>query len=419
MVTVSQGSPFGTYYTDSPSLDAFSRLRISSPLGLFSSKMIYDNQPLIYDDQQTSGGSTSSTYNTNQSSVTMTVTGNVAGQRVRQSFIRPVYQPNRSLLVALTGIIGEASANATGIICRIGQFDTNNGFYFQYGGTPGTGVLSVGLRTFTSGSAVDTLISSTNWNIDHMDGYGPSQILLNPADVQIFIIDYQWLGTGRIRYGFDINGMIYYVHQILIANNQSLVSISSPNNPIRYEITSAGTGTSATASMLQICAAVTSEGGDINQGYPFSVSTGATASLTTGATTSVYPVIALQLQSGKTGVNINLQDYSIYSSTSNAVFLVQFYINPTITGTALSYSTLTNSSAQYALGTNATTISGGTIIYQEYISSNKLSSTSTLGISSNLGAFISGTSETLVIAVISIGAAAITAFATINWLESK
>lgn len=415
---VNAGTNVPVSYGDSASLDAFSRVRTSTPVGLFYDKMVYDNQPLIFDDQQTSGGSTSSTFNTNQSSVTLTVTGNVAGQRVRQSFIRPIYQPGRSQLATFTGIIGEASANATGITCRIGQFDENNGFYFQYGGTPGTGVLSIGYRTFTSGSAVDTNVVQTSWNIDKMNGTGPSGITIAPADVQIFIIDYQWLGVGRIRYGFDINGVIYYCHQITPANNQALVSIQTPNNPIRYEITSAGTGTSATASMLQICAAVASEGGDQLVGFPFSVSNGTTATLTTGATTSAYPLIALQLQTGKTGANINIQDISIYSSTSNANMLLQVYLNPTITGTALSYSNLTNSSIRYALGTNATTISGGTIVHQEYVILSKSAGTINIGNIPLLGAFINGTGTVLVFSIVSTGGTALAVLGTVNWLES-
>lgn len=51
--------------------DAFSRLRASLPKTLIDCKMLVDNMPLVFDDSQVSGSGTSSTYNTNQASVTL------------------------------------------------------------------------------------------------------------------------------------------------------------------------------------------------------------------------------------------------------------------------------------------------------------------------------------------------------------
>jgi len=77
-------------------LDNFGRLRVSQPETLFDSKMLHDNAPLLWDDSQTSGAGTSSTYNANQSSVTLAVTAATAGTRVRQTFRRFNYQPGKS-----------------------------------------------------------------------------------------------------------------------------------------------------------------------------------------------------------------------------------------------------------------------------------------------------------------------------------
>jgi hypothetical protein len=412
------GAPVPIFHSDSANLDAFSRLRTSDPVGLFSSKMLYDNAPLTYDDQQTSGASTSSTYNNNQASVTLSATGNVAGTRIRQSFRRFNYQPGRSQLVALTGIIAATGAAAAGITRRIGQFDGYNGFFFQYGGTPGDGYLSVGIRTYTSGSAVDTLIIQSSWNIDKMNGSGPSGITLDVTKAQIFIIDYQWLGVGRIRYGFDINGVIYYVHQITPANNQALVSISTPNNPIRYEIISNGAGSAATATLIHICASVVSEGGGLDVGYPISINSSTTA-FTTNNSTNIFPIIALQLQSNKLGATVDISSVTVTSTTANAQLLFQIYLNPTLTGTALSYSAITNSVCQYSLGTTGTTVSGGTIIHQEFISNR---SGTSLNVSSfgvrTLGTYINNTSETLVFAISSVPAASNAVYMTVNWREA-
>jgi len=58
---------------DTPSIDAFARLRVSAPHTLFDSKQIHDNLPRRWDDQEVSGSGTTSTYNTNEASTTMGV----------------------------------------------------------------------------------------------------------------------------------------------------------------------------------------------------------------------------------------------------------------------------------------------------------------------------------------------------------
>ena len=44
--------------TNNPTGDAFGRLRVSEPTTLFDSKQIFDAQPLLWDDQETSGSGT-------------------------------------------------------------------------------------------------------------------------------------------------------------------------------------------------------------------------------------------------------------------------------------------------------------------------------------------------------------------------
>ncbi len=74
--------PVSAILKDSPNLDAFGRLRVSNPQTLFDSKNIFndpgiadnlENQPLFFDNQEVSGGGTSTNYNNNQASQTITV----------------------------------------------------------------------------------------------------------------------------------------------------------------------------------------------------------------------------------------------------------------------------------------------------------------------------------------------------------
>lgn len=401
-------------FGDSGAVDAFSRLRTSHIETLFSSKQLFDNQPLYWDDQQISGAGTTSTFLTNKAATQLSVLANTTGVRVRQSFRRMNYQPGHSQLVTFTGVlVAEGGAGNTAIKRRIGLYDGSNGVFFELIGT----TLNVAVRTNSTGTPVTTYIPQSSWNLDKMDGTGASGVVLDVSKAQIFLIDFQWLGVGRIRYGFNINGVTLYCHQILNANIQSGVYMSVPNLPIRYEIESLGTGTNTTCSMLHICSGVYSEGGQEDVGFTFGIDMGATQ-LTTGNDTNVYALLAMQLKPGYLAATVFPTFFTIASSTANAQFRVILTLNSTIAGPALSYTSVTNSALQYAVGTNTNLITDGTVIYSGYFQSNKNgSATDKLTIDVALGSFINGTSDTLVLAIQPVPHAALSFSASFNWKE--
>ena len=46
-----------------------------------------------------------------------------------------------------------------------------------------------------------TKVPQSAWNIDKMDGTGPSGYVLDIAKMQMTYIDYSWYGAGTIRFG--------------------------------------------------------------------------------------------------------------------------------------------------------------------------------------------------------------------------
>lgn len=397
--------------SDSPSIDAFGRWRVSEAETVFDSKLLLDNAPLRWDDVATSGAGTSSTFNTNQSSVTLAVSNLTAGTRVRQSKRRFAYQAGKSQLIMLSGVFGTA---ATGITRRIGYFDDQNGLFFEQTSAG----LRVVRRTYVTGSAVDNPVTQASWNLDTMNGSGPSGINIDPTKTQIFVIDFEWLGVGRVRMGFVINGKIYYCHEFLNANNLTVVYMTFPNLPVRYEISNDGTG--GVANLVQICSAVQSEAGREDVGLTFAVNRGASA-LTTLNDANMYPLIALQYQSGKSVIPINLLGFSVACSTATTVFAVHLILNPTVAGTALSFTNLTNSALAYDISrTNGTTVTGGTIIdstvgVTQKASSIKLESPSDI----SLGATIAGVSDVLVLAVQRLTGTTEPFYGSIVWRELR
>jgi hypothetical protein len=389
--------------------DAFYRQRFSQPETIFDSKQLSDKQALFWDDQQISGASTTSTYNTNQASTTIAVL-NVAGKRVRQTFRRFNYQPGKSQLFIQTGIFGTAE---TGIKRKIGLFDDKNGLFFDQLST-GMGIT---IRTFTSGSAVDTRVAQANWNLDKMDGTGTSGITLDWSKCQIIFGDYEWLGVGTIRFGVFVGGRPYYVHEINNANNSTLVYMSVPNLPLRYEIENDGTG--GAANLTHICSTVIAEGGLKDTGFGFGVSRGITP-LVTLNNTNIYPLFAMRLNSAYLQSTIKLLNFNI-NCTSTATYNWYLLLNPTVTGTALSFTQITNSSVDVQINTtNATTVSGGTILLTGTASQTNETGINIVNATDfAMGSTIAGVADIVVLAVQRATGTTETFYGSLNWREQQ
>jgi hypothetical protein len=404
--------PVSGSFSVAQNLDAFYRLRISNPATIFDSKQISDNGVLFWDDAQISGAGTTSTYNANRASTTIAVSNLTAGVRVRQTFRRFNYQPGKSQLVNTTFVLGAA---ATGITRRVGLFDSNNGLFLQQ---TSAGV-AVAVRTFVTGSAVTTAIAQASWNIDKLNGTGASGINLDFTKAQIFFFDFEWLGVGKVRFGFFVDGVPYYCHEINNANNISSVYMSTPNLPLRYEIENDGTG--AAASFEHICTTVISEGGQEQTGLIFGLNRGAT-SLTTNNDTNIYPLISFRLRSGYFGSSVKPVDFSVIC-TSAAAYNWYLILNPTVVGTALAFTAITGSSAEADLGsTSATTLTGGTILRTGTAqASNNASTTGSTEITDDffLGSNIAGTADILTLAVQRITGTTETFFAALNYIDQK
>lgn len=394
----------GAATNSNPTRDAFGRLRIAQPLTLFDSKLIDSDRPLFWDDQEVSGGGTGSTHSSNRASTTISVSDTTAGKRVRQTFQRFNYQPGKSQFIIMTGVIG---SGASGITRRWGYFDGNNGLFFQLSGT----ALGVGVRSFVTGAAVDTVVVQSEWSIDTMDGNGPSGVTLDTSKANIYAIDFEWLGVGSVRFAVVVDGALYYVHQVKNANNIASVYMSTPNLPMRYEIENDGTGAAAT--MEHICTTVASEGGQSETGITRSASTAGTH-LSASVADTLYALIGVQLKTTHIDNVVRLRRLSIIAET-NDDFEWNLLLNPTVADT-FTYSDEANGAVQIAKGVTANTVSGGTLLDSGFGKSGEASSAiaDTLRY---LGASIAGTRDTIVLAVRPLSNAA-TIQGSLTWTET-
>ena len=192
--------------------DAFGRSRVSTPLTIFDDKHTYAKNDgtngvpnWIYDV----AGSGSATYKSNESAVDLTCTTGSTDRAIKRTFRYFPYIPGKSQLAILTAVVG---AGETGVEKRLGLFDDDDGVYFY----EIDGVYGIGLRSKVTGSIVETHVAKTDWNIDPLDGTGPTRITADFTKGLIFIIDLQWLGVGAIRFCMDIDGKTIPVHAISI-----------------------------------------------------------------------------------------------------------------------------------------------------------------------------------------------------------
>jgi hypothetical protein len=375
---------------DSPTIDAFARLRISQPHTIFDSKQLIDNAPLFWDDQEVSGAGTTSSYSANTSSSVMSVSNATAGKRVRQTFMRFNYQPGKSQVIFLTGVLDKSGGGA-GIIRAIGAFDDQNGIFFR----DNESTIEAVIRSYTSGAAVDNAVSQSNWNLDTMDGNGKSGINLDFSKAQIFFIDYEWLGVGRVRVGFVIDGIPVYCHEFLHANVETAAYMTTPNLPLRYEIENDGTG--AASSIEDICCSIISEGGATDTGAIRYYSTAGTH-VDANAADTIYALVGIRLKSTALDSFIRIRDLSILSET-NDDFEWLLIINPTIAGT-FTFSDITNSCLQAARGATANTVTGGTILAGGFGTKGAAIEVSeALNNTITLGSTISGIADRIVLCV--------------------
>lgn len=346
-------------------LDAFGRMRVSQPLTIFDSSHRFTDNDLFASKLTTNG---TATFNANEGLVDMEVTAENGSSVERETYSVFGYQPGKSLLILNTFVMNEAK---TGLRQRVGYFSEENGFYLELDDSD----LGFVRRSFNTGSVVNTKISQADWNIDKLDGTGPSKHVLDITKAQIMWSDMEWLGVGSVRIGFVINGQFVVCHIFHHANIIESTYITTASLPIRLEITNTS-GTSGASKLKHICNSVQSEGGYELRGTQQGIGTSITSprSLTTAGT--YYPVVALRLKN--TGQRLDaiaiLSAASFLGLSNNVNYNWRITQRATVTGGSW-VSAGANSSVEYNL--TGTAVSGGRILAQGYTSATNQSTAAT------------------------------------------
>jgi hypothetical protein len=342
--------------------DAFGRLRVSEPLTLFDSSHRYKDNGL-WATATASGGT--AVFSPDQGLVNLNVTAATGSEVIRETYKVFSYQPGKSLLVFNTFVMAPAQTN---LRQRVGYFGVDNGIYIQLKDS----TVSFVERSLVTGLVTETIVPQNLWNVDKLDGTGPSGITLDITKAQIMFTDIEWLGEGTVRVGFVIDGIFVLCHRFNHANIISTTYITTASLPLRYEITNEG-NTAAPSTLKQVCSTVISEGGYELRGAQQAVGTPITTPTSFAAAGTFYPMVGLKLTATKLDAIVIATAISILGLGNGKNYAWRVVQGGTITGGAW-VPVGPDSAVEYNLtGTSAT---GGRVLALGYINSSNQASPS-------------------------------------------
>jgi hypothetical protein len=334
--------------TGGTSTDAFGRMRVSQPFTLFDSSHRYKDNNL-WATSNTSN--TTIVFSENEGLINLNVDTTANSEIIRETTKVFSYQPGKSLLILTTFVFAPPQTN---LRQRIGYYGANNGLYLEQ--TDST--INFVQRSSVTGTLVETRINRNEWNVDALDGTGPSGKILDITKAQILWMDVEWLGVGSVRMGFNIDGEFVLCHIFHHANLITSTYITTASLPLRYEIKNIGV-TANNSTQKQICSSVISEGGYELSGLQQAVGNTVTTPTDLTNAGTYYNLISLRLKSTNLDAIVIITALSLLGITNNAIYNWQVRASATTTGGSW-VSAGPNSSAEYKL--SGATVSGGRIL---------------------------------------------------------
>jgi len=356
-VTTVSGQAVSFTTAGTPAGDAFGRARVSNPLTLFDSSHRYNDNGLW---STATGVGSDATFDANAGLVALNVPTTSGAYVKRETKKVFSYQPGKSLLVLTTFVMNPAKTN---LRQRVGYFGSNNGLYLQLQNS----TLSFVERSYVTGATTETVVNQSNWNVDKLDGTGPSGKTLDISKAQILWMDVEWLGLGTVRFGFVIDGIFIHCHSFHHANFITATYITTASLPLRYEIENLNT-TASISTLKQVCSTVISEGGYELRGRQNAIGTPISTPRDLTATGVQYPVVSIRLKTSPNRLDAIVipTAVSILGDGNNAFFEWRLQANATTSGGTWT-SAGDTSSVEYNL--SGVSSSGGRTLAKGYISS--------------------------------------------------
>lgn len=342
----------GIKFKPSALFDAGGRQRISQITTLGDYKTLNADESLLLENTGTGTG----LWANNKYNLSVT-----SGQfLIRRSRSYHHYFSGKSQLVELTFDNFQSEANT---VKRVGYFSSNaitpynsdkDGFWLE-----------------NTGSTIDLVVSrfgieTLRKNITTWDGYS----LLSTYDWSKFTVirfDFLWLGGAVLRLFIKTDLGFVLAHTFNYSGTDTDTFTLSPNQSIRYEIrSSTGTG-----SLRYICAQVATEGSVGESGKQRAIDNFST-DITVSTVGTTYPIKAIRKKSTHRNSAVKITGAQLFVSSNTDRGLMSVCLNPTFSS-ALTFTDVTNSSAQEANGNGTITVTNrGTVLFSKYITQNSI-----------------------------------------------
>ena len=310
--------------------DAFGNAQMSQIHTMGHIDFVYQNNTLLFSDVE-SGGTI--THDSASSMINFSV-NNTSGSIVsRQTKTYYPYVTGEGIQTIMTLRMGDAGKD--GCVRRWGLFDNEDGLFFELSGSNFT----VNIRTSVPGGT-NQKVEWIDFSGDSLDNASISDFIIDFSKINLYWIDYQWLGAGRVRFGVvSPDGGKIVLHRIENANRFLVPYMKRSSFPVRWEMRNIS-GTASTSEMAILCATIQKQGQDHgfeSNGRPFVHSSNGFVSCNTGSYT---PLLSFRLKDTIGGLPnktiIYPQVFEYYSDTHPIE--VDLFIGNTLVSSSFSQS---------------------------------------------------------------------------------
>lgn len=183
-----------------------------------------------------------------------------------------------------------------------------------------------------------------DWNIDTLDGNGPSGVDIDFSKLNVYQIQFRWLGAGEIRYSIEnpITGDMIYFHHEHYSNRNNDVHLDNPSFKMGYiaaNLTGDTLATNASTSGASMMAA--REGLEVEGAFPSSTTSTITTTLNANSNYNVLSLKNELIFQNKINLRkVKMKNMSVAVNCTSPV-IVHLYLNAT-KSTGYTWSSLSN-----------------------------------------------------------------------------
>lgn len=326
------GAASTKYLEGHPTLDSFSKIRVSNGTILGAYNFNYDDLGSLFGSVTVGTGTVAFESGSGAMNLANNTLSGAYGSYT--SNLNHKYFIGQSQLTNLAIALSEDGK--TNSRRRWGYYDDNDGFFFESNGTQKNLVI----RSSLNGTVTETVISQSSWNLDTADGShsaeNPSDMQLDFSKTNMYWIDFQW-PIGNVRFGLECDGQRLELHRYSSPNNDTVPLTRRSALPIRVE--NENLDATASTSELRLYSAGVWTEGKFNEATTVRQSHSYTSGSKpiTDEETYIYafrPKLEMDNQSNKTIAL--LKEYKVCALTGSAgddaVVKINFWLNPVLVG---------------------------------------------------------------------------------------